>query len=121
MTSFPYFSIISQRKLPKITILLYAVISPVVTCQVFIHHFSLFPRNLLYFPCFKSWRMTHFSLSSTLWYSYKKSVSRLNMLSYQSSSANRALTALWYWSEYYRPLFLLNGKKRAYSFRFYML
>ena len=44
-------------------------------------------------------------------YSHQKNVPQLNTLSCQSSVANRALIVLWCWSECYRPLFLLNGKK----------
>ena len=40
---------------------------PVATCQGRIHHFSSLFLGLPCFPCSKSWRMTRFSLSSTLW------------------------------------------------------
>lgn len=38
----------------------------VVTCQGHIYHFSSLFLVLPCFPCFKSWNMTRFSLSSTL-------------------------------------------------------
>ena len=43
------------------------VAAPVATCQGHIHHFSSLFLGLPCFPCSKSWRMTRFSLSSTLW------------------------------------------------------
>ena len=46
--------------------MLFAVL-PVATCQGRIHHFSSLFLGLPCFPCSKSWRMTRFNLSSTLW------------------------------------------------------
>ena len=40
---------------------------PVAACQGHIHHFSSLFLGLPCFPCSKSWRMTRFNLSSTLW------------------------------------------------------
>ena len=40
---------------------------PVAACQGRIHHFSSLFLGLPCFPCSKSWRMTRFSLSFTLW------------------------------------------------------
>ena len=40
---------------------------PVATCQGRIRHFSSLSLDFPCFPCSKSWRMTRFSLSSTLW------------------------------------------------------
>ena len=45
----------------------YKAALPVATCQGLIHHFSSLFLVLPRFPCFRSWRMTRFSLSSTLW------------------------------------------------------
>ena len=42
-------------------------VAPVATCQGRIHHFSSRFLGLPCFPCSKSWRMTRFNLSSTLW------------------------------------------------------
>ena len=41
--------------------------TPVAACQGHIHHFSSLSLDFPCFPCSKSWRMTRFSLSSTLW------------------------------------------------------
>ncbi|MCM1374023.1 MAG: hypothetical protein NC245_02920 [Muribaculum sp.] len=68
---------------------------PVATCQGRIHHFLSLFLGLPYFPYSKSWRMTRFNLSSTLWVLVAENVARLSRLSYQSSFANRALIALW--------------------------
>ena len=49
------------------TKIIYLLVFPVATCQGCIHHY---PSLFLDFPCFpysKPWRMTRFSLSSTLW------------------------------------------------------
>ena len=40
---------------------------PVAACQGHIHHFSSLFLGLPCFPCCKSWRITRFSFSSTLW------------------------------------------------------
>ncbi len=45
----------------------YILAEPVATCQGRIHHFLSLFLGLPCFPCSKSWRMTRFSLSSTLW------------------------------------------------------
>ena len=42
-------------------------VCPVTFCKGRIHHFSSLFLGLPCFPCSKSWRMTRFSLSSTLW------------------------------------------------------
>ena len=49
------------------TKIIYLLVFPVTTCQGCIHHY---PSLFLDFPCFpysEPWRMTRFSLSSTLW------------------------------------------------------
>ena len=51
---------------PQLTSMDFAVL-PVAACQGRIHHFSSLFLGLPCFPCSKSWRMTRFSLSSTLW------------------------------------------------------
>ena len=51
---------------PQLISMLLAVL-PVATCQGRIHHFSSLFLGLPCFPCSKSWRMTRFNLSSTLW------------------------------------------------------
>ena len=48
-------------------IIIYESASPVAACQVHIHHFSSLFLGLHCFPCSKSWSITRFSLSSTLW------------------------------------------------------
>ena len=53
--------------LPAIGAALSTVAAPVATCQGRIHHFSSLFLGLPCFPCSKSWRMTRFNLSSTLW------------------------------------------------------
>ena len=53
--------------LPAIRAALSTVAAPVATCQGRIYHFSSLFLGLPCFPCSKSWRMTRFNLSSTLW------------------------------------------------------
>ncbi len=51
---------------PQLISMLLAVL-PVAACQGHIHHFSSLFLGLPCFPCCKSWRITRFSFSSTLW------------------------------------------------------
>ena len=54
------------KRAPQLIKMLFAVL-PVAACQGRIHHFSSLFLGLPCFPCCKSWRITRFSFSSTLW------------------------------------------------------
>ena len=54
------------RRAPQEMRMDFAVL-PAATCQGHTHHFSSLFLDFPCFPCSKSWRITRFSLSSTLW------------------------------------------------------
>ena len=92
--------------------------TPVATCQRRIHHFSSLFLGLPCFPCSKSWRMTRFSLSSTLWVlvSEKCISTKYLVLSIFCcrQGVNRPVVLVWMLS----LMFLLLGAKKTHGLQF---
>ena len=91
---------------------------PVATCQGYIHHFSSLFLGLPCFPCSKSWRMTRFSLSSTLWVLVSEKCTSIKYLVLSifccKQGVNRPVVLVWMLS----LMFLLLGAKKAHDLQF---